>query len=130
MGERLVTKAPEGTWTLMLEDDTKPVRGLSYFLVNDALGRVPDEADEVFLDDRHCHAPLGGPPGVLRGRSLHQYAFGATAFAITPAAARALLEVNFTFANDHSLNVPVRDGVIAAYCPGEPLFLHEYPHKS
>merc|ERR1712032_1745075 len=119
---------PEGKWAIVLEDDAQVGaqvgENLNSSLV-ELFRAVPRKAEIAFLDDRHCE----GHNGVI-GEGFDPYAPGATAYAITPAGARELLALPFQYVSDHALNKPINAGRMIGYCPGHPLFFHEYTHPS
>lgn len=126
----MARNATAGKWTVILEDDAMPAAGLSAERLLRTLGEVPQGAEEVFLDDRHCSRAMR-IGGVVKGKMLSHYAYGSTAYAVTPAGAAALLDVPFRYAADHWLNVPVENGAVDAFCPPEGAsFVHDYPHPT
>lgn len=126
---RMVAKAPEGQWTVILEDDSLPADWLSQDAQEKMLEAVPGDVDMVFLDDRHCQ--FFNLEGVIRGEGMPMGACGSSSYAITPRAARALMDVEFSYPVDVILNVAVRRSQIAALCPvGPPAYLSWYDHPS
>eukprot|EP00927_Polykrikos_kofoidii_P042065 TRINITY_DN3592_c0_g3_i1.p1 TRINITY_DN3592_c0_g3~~TRINITY_DN3592_c0_g3_i1.p1 ORF type:complete len:334 (-),score=45.16 TRINITY_DN3592_c0_g3_i1:76-1023(-) len=123
----------ERAWSLILEDDARPVQDLgdASFLSNLLL--VPEDVDLVFLDG-HCTdfkntvPTLGG--SVVSGNQTNLYARWSSAYAVTPQGAAALLKVPFKYNSDHLLNAAVKCYGLKAFCPSRPLFENVYPHES
>lgn len=122
-------------WALVLEDDARISPALSINsegvsvasgVLREVLARVPQDAEIVFLDDRHC----GGLRSREVGAGFNLYATGSTAYAITASGAAALLAEPFSHNADHWLNAPINRGKIRGYCPHMPIFVHNFPHAS
>jgi len=128
-----------GTWTVILEDDVRPLGPK----LADVLAKVPPGVSQVFLDGRHCkgfvarHWNLqshgsGFVVNSAKPRVNFHLPWSAAAYALRPEAAQALLEIPFDDNLDFLLNHVLADGRARAYCPAshDVVFTAEYEHPS
>merc|ERR1719449_53140 len=98
--QSIVAQASEGHYTLLMEDDARPVHGLGLQQITALLEKAAKAgADIVYFDDRHCQMGymFRTPPvyGRIKGLAMEEYAQGATAYALTPHAAKVVLAAPF-----------------------------------
>lgn len=124
-------------WTIVLEDDVKPTGADTIALLAD----VPPGVDLVFLDTVHCRGfsddrwevEQKSPNGyVVKGPKVpgtETDSWSSAAYAISPEAAKVLLNMPFKHNADHALNVAL-GGALKAYCPWNQPFTVLYKHDS
>lgn len=118
-----VVSMPVGQWAVILEDDASPMTDLAG--LTQTISQIPAGPDLAFLGVRHC----AGHTGMLY--NIAGNAWGSTAYAVTSAGARSLLDERFNRNSDHWLNRPIMKGEIAGYCAvpifsetGDPSMMH------
>lgn len=124
----MVANTTSEGWSIILEDDAMPTAEFSWQQLTEMLRNVTDQADEVFLDDRHCK---NAGPGLHRGPPFRiMSGESSAAYAIKRSAAQELLISSFSFHTDRILNRGIASGKLAAFCPSRTFFTVSYNHQS
>lgn len=124
----MVANTTSEGWTVILEDDAMPTTDFSWQQMAEMLQSVNSQADEIFLDDRHCKnvdpgLHRGQPFGIMSGES-------SAAYAIKRSTARELLISPLSLHTDRILNRAIASGKLAAFCPSRAFFTVSYTHQS
>lgn len=137
MSGNLATGPSHVPWTIVLEDDVKPT-GFDTITV---LAKVPNYVDIVFLDSAHCRG-FAEKRWIIEKKTVDGFvikgqrasgeledSWSSAAYAVSPAAARVLLNMPFNHNADHALNAAIR-GSLTAFCPWDQPFTVLYEHES